>query len=274
MPFRGNEIQILTNVNLPGVRYSPFLELANYHILGRIFHYVPHAAPLSPSRVTTFFGGLMAVIEGLNAAGVSLSANANAREASKNTGHILVLGALVLQVLVILVFAYLSIAFHRRCIKAQVPMQTKAVSSTLITLYTSMILIFVRCVYRLVENATGTTSVDLDDMEALKKLSPILRYEVYFYIFEASLMLVNSTLWNIRHPGPFLPQDHHIYLAQDGTEVKGEMSASDRRPFLLNMVNTLFCGLLFRERRVAPHSQSHELIGDRHINGRGRSTSV
>lgn len=216
----------------------------------------------------------MAVIEGLNGAGVSLSANAGASEATKNAGHILVLVALVLQVLVILVFAYLSISFHRRCIRARVPMQTKAVKSTLTTLYMSMVLIFVRCVYRLVENATGTTSVDIDDAEALDDLSPILRYEVYFYIFEASLMLVNSVLWTIRHPGPYLPQDHHIYLAQDGTEAKGEMSASDRRSFLSNMVNTLFCGLLFRDKKATTHSESHELIEEHHTNEHSRTISV
>lgn len=216
----------------------------------------------------------MAVIEGLNGAGVSLSANANASESSKKNGHILVLVTLVLQVLVIITFAYLSISFHRRCIKARFPIQTKTVRSTLVTLYMSMILIFVRCVYRLVENATGTTSVDLDDMEALEELSPILRYEVYFYIFEASLMLVNSMLWNIRHPGPYLPRDHHIYLAQDGTEVKGEMSASDRRPFLLNMLNTLFCGMLFRDKKADTQSQSHELSEERHINGHRISASA
>lgn len=216
----------------------------------------------------------MAIIEGLNGAGVSLSANANASETSKHNGHILVLVTLVLQVLVIIVFAYLSISFHRRCIKARFPMQTQTVKSTLTTLYMSMILIFVRCVYRLVENATGTTSVDLDDMETLKKLSPILRYEVYFYIFEASLMLVNSMLWNIRHPGPYLPQDHHIYLAQNGTEVKGDLSASDRRPFLLNMLNTLLCGMLFGDKKTATQSQSHELSEERHINRRSNPASV
>lgn len=216
----------------------------------------------------------MAVIEGLNGAGVSLSANANASESSKNSGHNLVLVALVLQVLIIMVFAYLSISFHRRCIKARFPIQTKAVKSTLTTLYISMILIFIRCIYRLVENATGTTSVDIDNIEALEDLSPILRYEVYFYIFEASLMLVNSMLWNIRHPGPYLPQDHHIYLAQDGTEVKAEESASDRRHFLLNMVNTLFCGLLFRDKKLVTPAESNELNEQHRINGRSRSSSV
>lgn len=216
----------------------------------------------------------MAVIEGLNGAGVSLSANAGASEATKNAGHILVLVALVLQVLVILVFACLSTSFHQRCIKAQVPMQTKAVKSTLITLYMSMILIFVRCVYRLVENATGTTSVDIDDIEALDDLSPILRYEVYFYIFEASLMFVNSVLWNIRHPGPCLPHDHHIYLAQDGTEAKGETSAIDRRSFLWNMVNTLFCGLIFRDKKATTHLESHELIDQRQTNEHSKTISV
>ncbi|KAJ0121935.1 RTA1 domain-containing protein [Diaporthe amygdali] len=250
----------------------PFLELANYHLLGRVFYYVPYAAPLPPSRVTSFFGGLMVVIEGLNAAGASLTSNANAKEATKKAGHNLILVALALQILVILVFAFLSITFHRRCIKSRFPMQARAVRSTLITLYMSMTLIFVRCLYRLVENATGTTSVDLRNIEALRRLSPLLRYEVFFYIFEASLMLVNSALWNVRHPGRYLPQDHHIYLAQDGTEVEADEEPSDRRPFVLNMANTLFCGMLFRDKKTGPHAQFQELDDHLHVNGHKRPT--
>ncbi|KAH8689195.1 hypothetical protein BGW36DRAFT_365727 [Talaromyces proteolyticus] len=34
----------------------PLLELANYHVLGRIFHYIPFLAPLAPSRVLGIFG--------------------------------------------------------------------------------------------------------------------------------------------------------------------------------------------------------------------------
>ncbi|KAK1981751.1 RTA1 domain-containing protein [Colletotrichum cereale] len=249
----------------------PFLELANYHVLGRVFQYVPYASPFNPSRVTSFFGGLMALVEGLNGAGVSLSANANAKESSKKAGHNLILVALALQVVVILAFAYLSITFHRRLIKARIPAQVNLVKSTLTTLYLSMILIFVRCLYRLMENSLGTTSVDLRSMEALLQLSPILRYESYFYVFEASLMLVNSVLWNVRHPGPYLPRNPHTYLAQDGSEVEREDESSEHRPLLLTMANTLMFGLLIRDdKRNSYGQQSHELHESSASNGRTR----
>ncbi|EFQ87500.1 hypothetical protein CFE70_000817 [Pyrenophora teres f. teres 0-1] len=244
----------------------PLLELANYHILGRVFHYVPYAAPFNPGRVTAFFGGLMAIVEGLSASGVSLTANAKAKESTKKMGHKLILVALALQVCVIFVFAYLSVVFHRRCIKARVPAQSKAVKSTLMTLYISMVLIFIRCVFRLVEMATSSTSVDITSMERLMQLSPILRNEAYLYAFEASLMLINSFLWNVRHPGPYLPEDPHIYLAQDGTEVEGEGDGSEHRPLLLNMANTLMFGLLYRDDKDKMLSQPQELHETPHSN--------
>lgn len=58
------------------------LELANYHILGRIFYYIPHLSPLPPNRVLAIFGGLMALVEALNAIGVSLQANPSRLTAS------------------------------------------------------------------------------------------------------------------------------------------------------------------------------------------------
>ncbi|KAL5122049.1 Lipid-translocating exporter-like protein rta1 [Pleosporales sp. CAS-2024a] len=248
----------------------PLLELGNYHILGRVFHYVPYAAPFSPSRVTAFFGGLMAIIEGLSGAGVSLTANAKAKESTKKMGHNLLLVALGLQVCVIFLFVYLSVAFHRRCIKARVPAQSKAVKSTLMTLYLSMALIFIRCVFRLVEMATSSTSVDITSMERLMKLSPILRNEAYFLAFESSLMLINSYLWNVRHPGAHLPGDTHIYLAQDGSEVEGEGDGSEDRPLLLNMANTLMFGLLYRDDKDKVHHPDQELHEVPHSNGNAR----
>lgn len=201
----------------------------------------------------------MALVEGLNAAGVALSANAKASEAGKKAGHNLILVALALQLFVIAIFAYLSGAFHRRCVQARYPAQAKAVTSTLTTLYLSMALIFVRCVYRLAENTTGSTSVDLGSMEALRKLSPILREEWYFYVFEAGLMLVNSVLWNLRHPGPYLPRNHHTWLTQDGTEAEGKDDGSENRPFLLNMANTLMFGFLYRNDKQDSSTPSQEL---------------
>ncbi|KAF2727659.1 putative RTA1 domain protein [Polyplosphaeria fusca] len=223
----------------------PLLELANYHVLGRIFYYVPHLPPVPPNRVLTTFGALMALIEFLNSLGVSLSANPSSSHSQQELGKNMSLAALILQLIIIASFVALAGIFHRRCIKTNI--HAKAVLTPLYTLYTSMALILIRCIYRLVEH-TGNTNVDLDNLESLRQLSPILRYEWYFYIFEATLMLLNSVLWNVWHPGRYLPEKHNIHLARDGvTEIEGE-EQKDQRSLLLKLLSVLTFGLLFRKK--------------------------
>ncbi|KAI8959056.1 hypothetical protein F5Y11DRAFT_350904 [Daldinia sp. FL1419] len=223
----------------------PLLELANYHILGRIFSYVPWCSPLPPARVLTVFGGLMGLVEALNSLGVSLSANPSASSSTQSLGSNLTIAALIIQLCLIVIFVCLAGLFHRRCLRENV--QVKGVKILLHALYMSMALILVRCIYRLVEH-TGSTNVDLDNIEALRNLSPILRYEAFFYIFEATLMLLNSILWNIWNPGRFLPREHHVYLSRDGTEVYGEEDTDDR-PLLAKTANVLTFGILFRKKK-------------------------
>lgn len=128
------------------------------------------------------------------------------------------IAALMIQLCLIGIFVLLAATFHRRCAKANI--HAKAVSTILITLYISMSLILIRCIDRLVEHLANTT-VRLNDLESLKNLSPILRYEWFFYVFEATLMLLNSVLWNVWNPGRYLPRDHRVHLAEDGrTEVE------------------------------------------------------
>ncbi len=116
-------------------------------------------------------------------------------------------------------------------------------------------MILIRCIYRLVEHL-GNTTVRLDSVESLRALSPILRYEWFFYVFEAALMLINSALWNIWNPGRFLPKNRHVHLAEDGkTEVEGQDKA-DRRPLLAKAASVLTFGLLFRRKESR---QFHEL---------------
>ncbi|KAK8121634.1 hypothetical protein PG984_010304, partial [Apiospora sp. TS-2023a] len=202
----------------------PLLELANYFVLNRIFSYIPFLAPIRPGRVATIFGSLMGLVEGLNGAGVALASNAGASDATKQAGHYLTLVALCLQVVVILTFFLMAFTFHARCLRAKV--YPRAVRTPLVVLYASMIVIFVRCVYRLVEFALGSTTVDLRDRAALGRLSPLVRYEVFFYVFEASLMLLNSALWNGWHPGRYLPREARVHLADDGrTEVLADKEA-------------------------------------------------
>jgi hypothetical protein len=193
----------------------------------------------------------MVLVETLNAVGVALSANLSSSREQQTLGGHLTIAALAIQLGVIIIFICIAALFHRRCAKTNI--NSKAVKTLLITLYMSMALILIRCIYRLVEHM-GNTKVDLDDLESLRKLSPILRYEVFFYIFEATLMLINSVLWNVWNPGGFLPKDYHIYLERDGTEVEGEED-SDDRPLLAKTANMLTFGVLFRKKRQTQRFQ-------------------
>ncbi|KAI0181196.1 putative RTA1 domain protein [Hypoxylon sp. FL1284] len=223
----------------------PLLELANYHVLGRIFRYVPYFPPLPPGKVLAVFGGLMSVVEAMNSLGVSLSANPSSSRSTQDLGSQLTIAALAIQFAIIISCFVLAGIFHWRCHRAGI--RSRAVSAPLNTLYVSMFLIMVRCIYRFVEHL-GNTAVYLGDVESLKTLSPILRYEWYFYIFEATLMLLNSVLWNVWNPGRYLPRNYHVYLDRDGvTEIEGE-AKPDNRSFLAKVACTLTFGLLFRQK--------------------------
>lgn len=190
----------------------------------------------------------MALVEVLNALGVSLSANPSSSHTQQELGSRLTIAALAIQLGVILIFVLLAGIFHRRCAKANI--HTKVISTPLVTLYTSMALILIRCIYRLVEHL-GNTTVQLDDVESLKTLSPILRYEWFFYLFEATLMLLNSVLWNVWNPSRYLPKNYHVYLSRDGrTEIEGD--DSDNRPLLAVIGSVLTFGILFPKKKGYP----------------------
>ncbi|RSM15719.1 hypothetical protein CDV31_004818 [Fusarium ambrosium] len=204
----------------------PLLELVNYHVLGRIFYYVPYCAPIAPGKVLATFGGLMGIVELLNSLGVSLSANTSSTPEKQALGSHLTIAAISLQLIIIVIFVYLAYMFQRRCAKANV--QSPAVKTLLTTLYMS-------------GNRQCRVTHDTQSHPTLRSL---------LYIFEAVLMLINSILWNIWHPGRFLPKDYHIYLSQDGTEVEGEED-SDDRPLLAKAGNVLTFGIFWRKKEQA-----------------------
>lgn len=155
------------------------------------------------------------------------------------------IAAISIQIAVITIFIIMAGLFHFRL--AMMQRRVRNVQMMLYVLYASMALIVVRCIYRLIEHL-GPTKKDLDSIEALRALSPLFRYEVFFLIFESTLMLINSVLWNVWNPGRFLPRDYHVYLAQDGTEVDGEKEI-DERPLIQKTAHVLTFGLLFQRKR-------------------------
>lgn len=133
-------------------------------------------------------------------------------------------------------FLALALAFHRRVRRAG--LRSPGLHSVLWTLYASSGLITARTVYRTVEYFS-LAQVQLGPGMDADELGPEMRYEWFFYVFEATLMLCNSWLWNVRHPRRYLPKSTRVYLARDGvTEVVGP-GYKDARSFLVTLVDPL-----------------------------------
>ncbi|KAI0377604.1 hypothetical protein F5Y04DRAFT_291670 [Hypomontagnella monticulosa] len=195
----------------------PLLSLADYEILGRVFHYVPYLSPMDPARVLSTFGFLSLIIEGVNGVAASLIANP---ETNPQIGTGLMWTALVLQFIIIISFLALAGRFHWRCAQAGLA-RARAIRRPLIMMYVSVTLILVRTIYRGVEHSVAA----------------VASIEWPFCVFEASLMLINMYMFNIWHPGRYMPVDIRTYLARDGvTELKAP-ERHDNRLVILKVLD-------------------------------------
>lgn len=132
--------------------------------------------------------------------------------------------SLALQLILNVAFAVLAGYFHYKCTRAGVG-GARGIKQPLLTLYVSVALILARTVYRVVEHMS-MESIDRDNPV---ELDPVVRDEWYFLVFEASLMLLNMLLWNVRHPRRYLPANQRVYLSRDGrTELEGPGSEDPR----------------------------------------------
>jgi hypothetical protein len=210
----------------------PLYELANYFILSRILYYVPYHSPIHPGRVLTTFGAISSIIEALNGNGAAYVANTSLSPKKQEIGKSLLKSALILQLVVLSLFVVLAITFHRRCSKAGLVPDNLV--RPLRTLYISSTLIGIRTIYRTIEYFT-TASLNFHGSIDPASLSPLLRYEWFFWVFEGSLMMINTFLLNFNHPMRFLPRNNKIYLALDGiTEVEGP-GYEDKRHWLITV---------------------------------------
>ncbi len=214
---------------VPDTGPRPLLELANFHILGRILYYVPQLAPIHPGRVLTTFAFLSAVVEVLGALGVTQSTTPGLPEQKRQAGRSMLKAALVIQIVIALLFACLAAVFHRRCCKSGI--RNAKVTTPLLTLYASTALMSIRTVYRITEYWA------LADTTSVASLSPVVRYEWFFYVFEASIMLADCLLFNVFHPRRYLPERARTCLDEDGVaEIEGP-DHLDNRPFWITLVD-------------------------------------
>ena len=225
----------------------PLLELANYHILGRILYYVPYHSPLHPGRVLSTFAFLSGIVEALSSWGASYSANQSLTDSQMNTGHALIKTSLLLQIVVATCFIALTVTFHRRCLQSG--LDNRNIYTPLRTLYISMTLILIRTIYRIVEYFGVASLRYRDPGFDPQSMTPVVRYEWFFYIFEATLMFINLAMFVVLHPRRCLPESNKIYLARDAvTEVEGP-GWKDPRPFWQTVVDPFDLISLFGRNR-------------------------
>lgn len=204
----------LTNHGPPN---SPLLQLTNHLILTRLFHFVPYFAPMHPSRTLVVFATLTPVIELLTIAGIAYLTDRTAPDKSLVIGGTLTKASLVLQLIVTVAFLLLAGVFYNSCRGGRI--RNPRVTRPLLIGVTSMVLVFGRTVYRMVEHFGVPASREgLDPLS----LDPVVRYEWFFYVFDAAFMLLATVLWNVGHSARYLPENPRMYLAQDGkTILKG-----------------------------------------------------
>lgn len=207
----------------------PVYELGNYIVLSRCLRHIPHLSPLHPDRTLTLFLGLSIVIEVLTANGAVKTVTGDS-QASIDVGKALLKTTLVLQLAVMVLLLAIAGTYHRRCRRAGIFRSnsgTADVENVLLTMYGSCTLITIRTVFRTAEYFAVASL--RPPFRNLTDLSPLVRYEWFFWVFESAVMLVNSLLLNARHPGRYLPRRHDVFLLPDGRERVG-VEVSDRRP--------------------------------------------
>ena len=106
-----------------------------------------------------------------------------------NTGKYIVMGGLLIQVLFFGMFVIAAAIFHFRMHKAPTALSfERPWTKHMMSLYIVSVLIFVRCIIRVVEYTQGYDGY-------------LMTHEVYLYVFDATLMLLAVAAMNWIHPG-------------------------------------------------------------------------
>jgi hypothetical protein len=130
-------------------------------------------------------------------------------------------------------FGLIAAQFHYRAVKAKV--LSKDLQVVLKVLYVSATIVTIRCIYRLVEYIMGWDSA-------------VYKNEIFFWIFEAVIMFLNTALLNAFHPGKRLPRSNSVFLDRDGVTERRGPGWKDDRPWIVTVFDPVDLWGLFRGR--------------------------
>jgi RTA1 like protein len=173
-----------------------FFSATVYMILGRVIAFI-NAPQLSivPHRwLTTIFvlGDVLSFLVQGSGAGFM----AGSSSSSRNTGSLIIVGGLVIQLIFFGVFFIALIVFDFRCRRRSLRKSivfengntTLHWHTVIVALYIASTLISIRCVFRAIEFATGFDGY-------------LQSHEVFFYVFDALPMAATLIIFNIIVPG-------------------------------------------------------------------------
>lgn len=191
---------------------------------------MPYNSPIHPGRVVSTFFGVDLIIGVMTGIGAPRVANSDLSESEINVGKNLLKAALLLQLASMIAFVLITARYQYKCAKTGT--LPRNLNTVLIVLYTSCTFITIRTIYRTVEYFEAAS---LNVYQDVLHISPLLKHEWFFWVFEATFMFANTVLLNVFHPSRFLPKNNKIYLSKDGsTEVEG-LGYEDKRNFFLTL---------------------------------------
>ncbi|KAK2768723.1 hypothetical protein FQN54_000579 [Arachnomyces sp. PD_36] len=217
---------------------APTYAAADYLICGRLFSYIPYAAPISPLRVVRTFIAFDVLAEIGVWAGAALSEGSNDGTKAR-VGLNLVRAAIMIQCALFLAFICVLAAFHVRA---------------------------VRCgIWGLSIKGTGRPGSAYHIAESfVPKDHPFVTSEIPFLMLEAFLLLLNTAMFNIFHPSYLLPLDPCHYLLLNNEEASSERvgkSLYDTRSLLQIVLDPLDIKGLFSRRDKEPLVCDPEAVG-------------
>ncbi|CAL3963310.1 hypothetical protein PZA11_000971 [Diplocarpon coronariae] len=178
-----------------------------YMILGRLIHFTSgeSMAPIRAERLSKIFVGGDVIAFLLQAGGGSMLAKA----ATQDTGKIVVIVGLLVQIGFFGLFVVTSFIFHRRMSGSPTSASMRGNwQRYMYALYGASALILVRSVFRIAEFAGGHEST-------------LMSNEVYMYVFDGVLMVGVMVIFNVIHPGEIIGRNRHL----KGTMSLGEMES-------------------------------------------------
>ncbi|KAL2369817.1 Lipid-translocating exporter-like protein rta1 [Blastomyces gilchristii] len=245
---KGNVKSLYTISTMFILGAGPTYAGADYFICGRLFSFVPSAAPMSPIRVVRTFIVFDVLAEVCVWAGAGLLAGADTDTAARfKVGLNLVRVAMIIQVTLFAVFVAVLTLFHVRVREVRAKWSVTSDGGTgrrfmtvVYSLYTSSVFIIIRSAYHIAETF-------------VPEGHSFRTAEHPFLICEALVMLLNTAMFNIFHPGHILPIDSRVYVGRDGQERANEAiegAFNDSRPLLQKILDPLdFKGLFVRDKR-------------------------